>query len=133
VPGPAELLSKIGLFESLSERQRKRLAESLKERTLSEGDVILSEGKSGIGFFVIAEGTVTYNVDGKDVGSGGAGDYFGEIALIEDRPRMATVTAAADVTIYAMTRWEFRALSEEHPDIASGLRQVMAQRQSTEG
>jgi CRP-like cAMP-binding protein len=45
---------------------------------------------------------------------------------------MATVTAATDVTIYAMTRWEFRGLSEEHPDIASGLRQVMAKRESTE-
>jgi CRP/FNR family cyclic AMP-dependent transcriptional regulator len=132
VPGPAELLRKIGLFESLSQRQIQRLAVSLKERNLSKGDVILSEGKSGIGFFVIGEGTVTYNVHGKDVGTGGPGDYFGEIALIDDRPRMATVTAATDVTIYAMTRWEFRGLSEEHPDIASGLRQVMAKRESTE-
>ena len=116
----------------MSERDIKRLADALKKRVFPEGDVILAQGEGGIGFFVIGEGTVEYSVDGKRVGSGGPGDYFGEVALIDDEPRSATVTAATDVTVYGMTRWDFRAFVDENADIASGLRQVMAKRQSTE-
>jgi CRP/FNR family transcriptional regulator, cyclic AMP receptor protein len=134
LPPSPELLRKVSLFDSLSDRDIKRLADALTERIFSAGDVILTEGERGvgIGFYVIGEGTVNYRVDGKDVGSSGPGDYFGEIALIEDRPRAATVTAATDVTVYVMTRWEFRALAGENADIASRLQQVMAQRLRTQ-
>lgn len=81
---------------------------------------------------MIGEGTVTYSVNGKDVGSGGPGEYFGEVALIGDSPRAATVTAASDVTVYAMTLWDFRVLVRKNPDVASELLQVMAKRHSTE-
>ena len=94
--------------------------------------MILAEGEGGVGFFVISEGTVRYSVNGRDVGSGGAGDYFGEVALLNEGPRAATVTAATDVTVYGLMRWEFRALVEENADIASRLRQVMAKRQGAE-
>lgn len=134
VPAPSELLREIGLFESLSDSDIKRLANALKERTFSQGDVILSEGKGGVGFFVISEGTVDYSVNGQRVGSGGPGDYFGEVALIDnDVLRSATVTAATDGTLYGMTQWELRALVKENAEITSGLRQAMANRQSTEG
>ncbi|MGE5176996.1 MAG: Crp/Fnr family transcriptional regulator, partial [Hyphomicrobiales bacterium] len=113
-------------------RDINRLAEELKERNFSAEEVILTEGESGVGFFVVGEGTVTYNVDGDDVGSGGPGDYFGEAALIGGGPRGATVTAATDVTLYGMTPWEFRALTEENAHIAAALRQVMTKRQGTE-
>ncbi|MGE5273717.1 MAG: cyclic nucleotide-binding domain-containing protein, partial [Verrucomicrobiota bacterium] len=61
-------------------RDINRLAEELKERNFSAEEVILTEGESGVGFFVVGEGTVTDNVD--DVGSGGPGDYFGKAALM---------------------------------------------------
>ena len=109
----------------MSERDIKRLAEALKERAFSEGDAIVTQGEGGVGFFVIGEGTVEYSVDGERVGSGGPGDYFGELALIDDEPRSATVTAATEVTVYAMTRWDFRAFVDENAEIAAGLRQVM--------
>jgi CRP/FNR family transcriptional regulator, cyclic AMP receptor protein len=132
VPGPVEILRNVGLFESLSDRDIKRLADAFKERAFSEGDVILSEGKGGVGFYVIGGGTVNYSVNGKEVGSGGPGDYFGEVALISDSPRSATVTAATEVTVYGMTLWDFRALVQENPEVASELLQVMAKRHSTE-
>ena len=132
MPAPPEFLRKIGLFASLSDNAIKRLADSLKESTFAEGTVILTEGKGGIAFFLIGDGTVEYSVDGERVGSGGAGDYFGEAALIDDRPRAATVTAGTDVTVYGMTFWEFQALVEEHPDIGSELRRVIAERQRGE-
>jgi CRP-like cAMP-binding protein len=132
VPAPREILRRVSLFEGVSDRDLKHLADSLKERSFSQGDVILSEGEGGVGFYVIGEGTVTYTADGKDVGSGGPGDYFGEVALISDSPRSATVTAGTDVTVYGMTLWDFRALVQENPDVASQLLQVMAERQSSQ-
>jgi CRP/FNR family cyclic AMP-dependent transcriptional regulator len=128
VPAPREFLQKVGLFASLKDHEVERLADVLKQSTFSEGTEILTEGKGGLAFFVIGDGTVEYSVNGECVGSGGAGDYFGEVALIDDRPRAATVTAVTDVTVYGMPFWEFRALVEENPDFASELRRVMAQR-----
>ena len=128
----AELLRDVRLFASLPDDEIERLAASLKESTFPEGSVILTEGQGGLAFFVIGDGTVEFSVDGERVGSGGAGDYFGEIALLDDRPRAATVTAASDVTVYGMTFWEFRALVEENPDVGAELRRVMAERLSRE-
>ena len=125
-------MRKVSLFESMSDRDLEHLADTFRERSFSEGDVILSEGQGGVGFFVIGEGMVKYTVDGKEVGSGSPGDYFGEVALISDSRRSATVTAATDVTVYGMTLWDFRALVEQNPDVASQLLQVMAERQSAQ-
>ena len=112
MPAPPDLLSKVELFESLSGRDLKRLADSFKESTFSAGDVIATEGQRGVGFFVIADGTVDYTIHDDKVGSGGPGDYFGEVALIDDGPRTATVKATSDVTAYGLTSWEFRPLVE---------------------
>ena len=129
---PAELLRSVRLFASLPDDEIERLADSLKESTFPEGSAILTEGQGGLAFFVIGDGTVEFSVGGERVGSGGAGDYFGEIALLDDRPRAATVTAATDVTVYGMTFWEFRALVEENPDVGAELRRVMAERLNRE-
>ena len=129
MPAPPDFLGKVALFASLPDDEVSRLAGSLKESRFSEGTEILTEGKGGFAFYVIGEGTVDYSIDGERVGSGGAGDYFGEVALIDDTPRAATVTATTDVTVFGMTLWEFRALVDENPDIAAELRRVMAERQ----
>ena len=128
MPAPPDLLRKVELFESLSDRDLKKLADSFKESTFSAGDVIATEGQRGVGFFVIGEGTVDYSIHDDRVGSGGPGDYFGEVALIDDGPRTATVTATTDVTAYGMTSWEFRPLVEENASIAWELLQKMATR-----
>jgi CRP-like cAMP-binding protein len=133
VPAPPEVLRKVGLFESLSDHDIERLAESLTERIFSAGDVILNQGERGVDFYVITEGAVDYSIDREDVGSGGPGDYFGELALINNRPRAATVTAATDVTVYGMIGLDLRALMEGNADIAARVQQVMAKRQGTEG
>jgi CRP/FNR family transcriptional regulator len=128
VPAPVDLLRRVELFESFSDRDLKRLADSFKESSFAAGDVIATEGQRGVGFFVISEGTVGYTVHGDPVGSGGSGDYFGEVALIDDGPRTATVTATTDVKAYGLTSWEFRPLVEEHASIAWELLQTMAKR-----
>jgi CRP/FNR family transcriptional regulator len=128
VPAPPELIRKVEIFESLSDRDLERLARSFKQSSFRKGDVIAREGQGGVGFFVIGEGTVDFSVQGERTGSGGPGDYFGEVALIDDGPRSATVTAATDVTAYGLTSWAFRPLVEESAGIAWELLQVMAKR-----
>ena len=128
MPAPIELLRQVPLFEDLSKRELGRLAKSFKESGFKAGDEIATEGKGGVGFFVIGEGHVVYSVDGREVGRGSPGDFFGEIALIDDGPRSATVTAATDVTAYGLTSWEFKPLVEENAAIAWELLQAMAKR-----
>jgi CRP/FNR family cyclic AMP-dependent transcriptional regulator len=128
MPAPPELLRKVPLFAEFSDRELKRLAQTFKERKFSAGDAIATEGQGGVGFFVIGEGTVSYSIGGEQKGQGGPGDYFGEVALIDEGSRSASVTAATDVTAYGLTSWEFRPLVEENASIAWELLQAMAKR-----
>jgi CRP/FNR family transcriptional regulator, cyclic AMP receptor protein len=121
-------LAQVPLFAGLKERNLKMLSESLKERSFNAGDAIATEGKSGVGFFLIAEGEASVSVDGKEVATLRAGDHFGELALIDEGSRSATVTAKTPLHCYAMTSWEFRPLVQENATVAWHLLQNLAQR-----
>jgi CRP/FNR family transcriptional regulator, cyclic AMP receptor protein len=123
-----ELIKRVPLFSGLSDRELKQIAQSMKQRTFSAGDTVTEEGKGGIGFFVIGEGTARVSIGGADVRMFGPGDYFGEVALIADIDRTATITAESDLTCYGMTSWDFRPLVESNASIAWNMLQVMAQR-----
>jgi CRP/FNR family cyclic AMP-dependent transcriptional regulator len=125
---PVELLRKVDLFEEMSDRELGRLAKSFRESRFTAGDTIAAEGTRGVGFFVIGEGIVRYIVHGEDKGFGGPGDYFGEIALIDDGPRTASVVADTDVVAYGLVSWEFQPLVEENAAMAWELLQGMAKR-----
>ena len=122
----AETLQKVPLFHGLEGRDLERIAESFKERKYVAGDTIADEGQGGAGFFIIAEGTAKVSVRGADRGTLGPGDYFGEIALIDEGARTATVTAETDMTCYAMTFWDFRPIVETDARIAWKLVQALA-------
>ena len=98
----------------------------MKERTFRAGDVVTTEGKSGVGFFVIDNGEATVTVGGEERRKLGAGDYFGEVALLNESPRTATITADSDLKCYGLTSWEFRPLVETHGSIAWKLLQAMS-------
>ena len=121
-------LAQVPLFAGLKERNLKMLAQSLKERSFEAGSTIAAEGKSGVGFFVIAEGEATVSVDGKERAKLRAGDHFGELALIDDGSRTATVTATTPLRCYAMTSWEFRPLVQENSTVAWHLLENLAKR-----
>ena len=126
---PIELLEQIPLFEGLQRDELGRIARSFKERHFSAGDTVAAEGAGGVGFFVIGEGTASVDVHGDQRGQLGPGDYFGEIALIDEKARRtATITATSDLTCYGLTAWEFRPLVESNAEIAWKLLQVMAKR-----
>lgn len=120
------MLQKVPLFSGLEKRDLERIADSFKERKYSAGDTIASEGQGGAGFFVIGEGTAKVTVHDADRGQLGPGSYFGEIALLDEGARTATVTAETDMTCYAMTFWEFRPIVETDARIAWKLVQSLA-------
>ena len=125
---PVELLQRVPLFADFDRGDLQRLAKSFKERTFSAGSTVSAEGKSGAGFFVIESGEATVTVRDTERAKLGPGDYFGEIALIDDGARSATVTADSELRCYGLTSWEFRPLVESNASIAWRLLETMAQR-----
>ena len=89
----AQLLRRVPLFSDLNDKEREEIAGSMKRRTFQPGQEIAVEGESGVGFFVIEDGQAKVSVHGDEVRRLGPGDYFGEIALIAQSARTATVTA----------------------------------------
>jgi len=125
---PVELIKRVPLFADLDNRELREVADSMKERIFDAGDTVTEEGKGGAGFFVIDEGTAKVSVGGREVRTFGPGDYFGEIALIADIDRTATITADSELRCFGMTFWDFRPLVESNASIAWKLLQAMAQR-----
>ena len=126
---PIELLEQVPLFQGLPHPELERIARSFKERRFSAGDTVAAEGAGGVGFFVIGEGTANVDVHGDQRGQLGPGDYFGEIALIDDQARRtASITAETELVCYGLTSWDFRPLVETNAEIAWKLLQVMAKR-----
>jgi CRP/FNR family cyclic AMP-dependent transcriptional regulator len=125
-----DLLRRVPLFSDLERRELEDIANSMKERTFPAGRTVTDEGKGGVGFFVIEEGNATVSIQGEERATLGPGDYFGEIALIAESPRTATIVADTDLRCLGMTFWDFRPLVEENGRIAWKLLQVLAKRLS---
>jgi CRP/FNR family transcriptional regulator, cyclic AMP receptor protein len=121
-----ELLRRVPIFEGLDNRELDRIAGSMKQRTFRAGDTVTTEGQGGVGFFVIEDGEAKVTVHGTERRRLGAGDYFGEVALLNDSPRTATITAETDLRCYGMTSWDFKPLVETHGSIAWKMLQAMA-------
>jgi CRP/FNR family transcriptional regulator, cyclic AMP receptor protein len=125
---PIELLKRVPLFAGLNDKELQQIATSMRERRFKSGDTVTQEGAGGVGFFVVQEGEAEVNVGGEAKGSVGPGDYFGEIALINESPRTATLTARTDMVCYGMTPWDFRPLVETNSTIAWKLLTAMAEK-----
>ena len=126
-PSP-DLLRKIRLFSELDEKDLESLAEEFNERRFSAGDRIALEGEGGLMFFVVHSGEASVEVHGDEVGKLGPGDAFGEVALIDRRPRTATVTALSDLVCYGLPVFVFRPFVESRPEVAWKLLEAMVDR-----
>ena len=127
----AAVLTRVPLFAELDGPDVATLAEAFKEHTFPEGSSVTVEDERGprvLAFFVIAEGTATVSKGGRRLATLGPSDYFGEVALFLDVPRMATVKADTDLRCLALSSWEFRPFLEEHSSIAWRLLETMARR-----
>ena len=123
-----DMLKKVPLFSGLDNKELDQIASSMRERRFKAGDTVTQEGAGGVGFFVVEDGQADVNVGGEAKGTVGPGDYFGEIALINESPRTATLTARTDMVCYGMTPWDFRPLVESNSNIAWKLLTAMAEK-----
>jgi len=124
--GAANLLKRVPIFSDLDGKELERIASSMKQRIFNAGDTVTSEGQTGVGFFVIEDGEATVTVGGDERRRLGPGDYFGEVALLNESARTATITANTELRCYGLTSWEFRPLVETHGSIAWKLLQAMS-------
>ena len=113
-----ELLKNVPLFAGCTKKELRELASRTDEIDLRDGYVLMREGRPGREFIVLVEGTATVTRGGSAVAELGAGDWVGEIALLTNVPRTATVTATSPVRILVVTDRSFRSLVETMPSIA---------------
>jgi CRP-like cAMP-binding protein len=126
--GSTEMLKKVPLFGDLDGRELDQIAATLRERRFVAGDTVTQEGAGAAGFFIVESGEAEVTVDGQNRGTIGAGDYFGEIALLTGSERTATVVATSDMVCHGMTPWDFRPLVESNSAIAWKLLTAMAEK-----
>jgi CRP-like cAMP-binding protein len=114
-----DLLAGVPLLSGLDRKDLEKLSKDFTKRTFPAGAVVVREGdQHGIGFFVVSAGEGTVSVGGKEVAKVGPGSYFGEVALISDRVRTATVTATTELECLVMTMWDFRAFVRGDAEVA---------------
>lgn len=128
MPSVAEDLKRVPLFSGLSQRQLRQLAKDFtRDRRVPAGALLAKQGEmSGIAFWVIAEGEAAVIVDGTRVGTMGPGDHFGELAMISERERTATVEAVTPMRCHTIQFWHFRAFAKKNPDVTWKLLQHVA-------
>jgi CRP-like cAMP-binding protein len=120
----ADELARVPLFQGLSRRQLNRLAGEARTRRFAAGTPVVREGEmSGVGFFVIQDGKASVTVGKKKVATLVPGDYFGELALIAERPRAATVTAETPLDCLDISFWTLRKFAKANPDVMWSLLQ----------
>jgi CRP-like cAMP-binding protein len=120
-----EALQGVPLFAELSRQELKRIASVFKQRRFPAGETVIQQGSGGAAFFVIDSGEASVAVDGKEQRSLKAGDHFGELALIDEGTRTATVTASTELICSGVTFWDFRPLVEENGVIGWKLLQSL--------
>ena len=129
-PTPQDLL-RVPLFANLPADATEVLAASLDIEHFPAGRSLLIVGNSGYAFYVLDEGRVSATVAGQELRVMGPGDYFGEIAILGEGRRTATITAIEPVTAWKLFGTSFRELEMTRPDVAEALKEAMRQRLAT--
>ena len=126
-----EVIERIPFFEGLTTRDVEGIAAMFKERRFEAGETVTKEGAGGAAFFVVESGEAMVTLGGREIGRLAAGDYFGEVALIDDGARTATITATTDLVCQGLTYWEFRPLVQQNATIAWNLLRTLTRRLRT--
>ncbi len=128
-----DVIAQVPLFQDLSKHELQVLANNCREREYQPGQTLLRQGETGVGLFIITSGKVNVTQtapDGstRDLGSFGRGDVLGEMSLLDDQPRTATVVASELTTVLVIPVWDFRAAMRESPEIGIKLLAVLSRR-----
>jgi len=123
-----DVLSAVLLFSGCNRKELARIASLATEVDVPAGKVLAREGSAGREFYVILDGKASVSIGGRDVATLGPGDFFGEMALLDQGPRVATVTADSSMEVAVLDPREFSTLIEEHPGVARKILKGLAQR-----
>jgi len=123
-----ELLEKVSMFSALNKKELAKLASVTEERRVPSGTVLTKEGEGGDEFYVVAEGMAEASIGGRKVGSIPAGSFFGEMSLLDQGPRTATVTAELPTRLVVLTAKDFGRVLEEVPAISLKIMRGLASR-----
>jgi CRP-like cAMP-binding protein len=121
-------LKSIWLFSSCTGSELRKIRSSLDEVVVPEGKVLVEEGRIGLEFFLIVSGTATVTRNGKKVATLGPGGYFGELSLLDRRPRSATVVSDTEMDVLVLSQRQFNSLLQSVPTIARKMLSAMANR-----
>jgi CRP-like cAMP-binding protein len=125
-------LKRVPLFAELDGRQLKKLGAKFRERSFQPGTSVVKEGEmSGIGFFVITDGEADVRINGESIAKLSPGDHFGEVALVSEAERTATVTALTQLRCLEIPFWDFREFALANPDVTWKLLQHVVEVLST--
>lgn len=127
----ADALGRCPFFADLSRGELRELAKVTEDMEVEEGKSLTREGAAGSEFFVIVDGEVAVTKDGSEIRTMGEGDFFGEISLLEDSPRTATVTAKTPLRFFVLTRQNFRALLAKQPELEEKVTSALRERLGT--
>ena len=128
-----KLLAGIPLFAGLSKKELAQVASIAQELDFAAGKQLIREGGPSREFFILLEGSAEVTRGGKKLATRKAGEFFGEIALVVDRPRVATVTTLEPVVALVVTETNFRRLVKQSPEIALKVMQAVGERLPAEG
>jgi CRP/FNR family cyclic AMP-dependent transcriptional regulator len=123
-----EALRRVPLFQGMSDKALARVSEIAKEVSHPAGKTVLEEDRSAVGFHLIVSGQAEALQHGSVVSTMGPGDYFGEMSLIDGKPRSASVVAQDDLRTVAIPAWNFNRLLDENPDMMRALLVALSER-----
>lgn len=121
-------LKRVPLFQEMSEKDLAKVAEISKQVSHPAGKVVVEEDHSAVGFHLILSGEAEASQGGTTIGTMGPGDYFGEMSLIDGKPRSASVVAKTDLRTLAIPAWNFNRLLDEHPEMMRTLLVALSER-----
>jgi CRP-like cAMP-binding protein len=116
-----EQLRRVPLFQGLTDGDLKKVLAIGKEVRHESGSSVVEADKSGVGLHLIMEGHAAIRVGDTQIARFGPGDYFGEMSLIDGKPRSATVTAEGPLVTFAFAAWDFERLMNHHPSIMRSM------------
>jgi CRP-like cAMP-binding protein len=128
VLGKTKLISEIPIFSACTPKELRDISRLADRVSAIEGEVLAREGTPGREFFVIAQGKASVTIHGDEIAVLGEGDFFGEMALLDQGSRAATVTAASPMVLYVIGSREFGELIERVPFVARRILRGLSER-----
>jgi CRP/FNR family cyclic AMP-dependent transcriptional regulator len=122
------LLKSTPVFANTSEKSLESMIKSAIEKTVSPGEKVVQQGQGGVGFYLILDGKAEVIKDGTKIAELGAGNFFGELGVIDGQPRTADVVAITETKCWILSQWAMKSIIANHPEVALSMLEELARR-----